>query len=48
MRSLSGWLIALMSITFLGAGLLLANSGGPNMDENETLQDHSPIKSANP
>ena len=39
MRYLSGWLIGLMSITFLGAGLLLANSGGPNMDENEIPQN---------
>ena len=39
MRSLSGWLIGLLSISFLGAGLLLANSGGPMTDENEIPQD---------
>ena len=39
MRYLSGWLIGLLSISFLGAGLLLASSGGPNTDENDMPQD---------
>ena len=39
MRSLSGWLIGLLSIGFFGAGLLMADSGGPNTDENDIPQD---------
>jgi len=38
MRSFSGWFIVLLSISFLGAGLLMANSG-PNRDETDVPQE---------
>ncbi len=39
MRSLTGWIIGLFCISFLGVGLLLANSGGFAPDENEASTD---------